>query len=345
MKRDLQAARRLFHKSVLEPLAAGQDKLAGLHANTQFPKVIGLARLYELTGQERYRTTAEFFWDRVVHHHSYVIGGNSDHEHFGQPDQLSERLSPWTAETCNTYNMLKLTRHLFAWHAAAAEADYYERALYNQILPTQDPRTGMLGYHVPLYGAWFMPYNTPEDSFWCCTGTGVESQTKYGDSIYWHDADGLLVNLFIPSELAWPERGLTLRQQTHYPAEDSTRLELRCRQPQELTLRIRYPGWAQRGLSLSVNGQAVSHNAQPGSFVALRRRWQTGDRVEVRLPMNLRLGGHARQSAPRGGLLRPGGAGRRTGHGRHRAAQAVCQEPGRFLPQEEGGPGPAGAGC
>ena len=227
----LEAAQRLFHRRVLEPLAAREDQLAGLHANTQFPKVIGCARLYELTGAERYHTIAEFFWDRVVNHHSYVIGGNSDHEHFGEPDKLADRVSPWTAESCNTYNMLKLTRHLFAWNAAAAAADYYERGLYNHILATQDPRTGMMAYHIPLHGGWFMPYNTPFDSFWCCTGTGVENHAKYGDSIYWHDADGLFVNLFIPSELSWPEKGVRLCQQTRFPAEDTTRLRGAARSP------------------------------------------------------------------------------------------------------------------
>lgn len=288
-ERHLRAARRLYHKKVLDPLAAREDRLAGLHANTQFPKVIGLARLYELTGEERYRATAEFFWDRVVHHHSYVIGGNSDHEHFGPPDQLAKRVSPWTAETCNTHNMLKLTRHLFTWTADAAAADYYERALYNQILATQDPRTGMMAYHVPVYGGWFMPYNTPDNSFWCCTGTGVESHAKYGDSIYWRDRDGLFVNLYIASELNWRERGVKLTQRTRYPAEETTRLEFTCAQPVRLKLRLRHPGWAERGSEATVNGQRFAHDSKPGGYLVIEREWKTGDRVELRLPMSLRV--------------------------------------------------------
>ncbi|MEI7729096.1 MAG: beta-L-arabinofuranosidase domain-containing protein [Verrucomicrobiota bacterium] len=287
--RHLQTARRLYHKAVLEPLAAREDKLSGLHANTQFPKVIGLARLYELTGEERYHTSAEFFWDRVVNHHSYVIGGNSDHEHFGPPDQLNTRISPWTAESCNTYNMLKLTRQVFSWDASAAQADYYERALYNHILASQDPRTGLMAYHIPVHGAWFMPYNTPNDSCWCCTGTGFENHAKYGDSIYWHDNDGLFVNLFIPSELNWRTKGLVVRQETRYPEEDTTRLEFKCAQPCTLALRIRYPAWAQRGMTITVNGEIVPHQAAPASFATLRRTWKSGDRVEVKLPMTLRL--------------------------------------------------------
>ncbi|MFZ2642033.1 MAG: beta-L-arabinofuranosidase domain-containing protein [Verrucomicrobiia bacterium] len=287
-EKHLRAARRFCHKHVLDPLAARQDRLAGLHANTQFPKVIGAARLYELTGEERYRTLVEFFWDRVVNHHSYAIGGNSDHEHFGPADQLAQRVSPWTAETCNAHNMLKLTRHVFAWNPNAAQADYYERALYNQILATQDPRTGMMGYHVPLHGAWFMPYNTPCDSFWCCTGTGAESHAKYGDSIYWHDNRSLYVNLFIASELTWKEKGLVLRQETRFPEQDTTRLSLQCEKPVPLSLRIRRPAWAGVMVVL-LNGKRVEAPPLADGYVELRREWKNGDRVEVRLPMSLRL--------------------------------------------------------
>lgn len=285
----LDGAKRLYHKKVLDPLMRREDKLAGLHANTQFPKVIGLARLYELTGQEKDRASAEFFWDRVVNHHSYVIGGNSDHEHFGPPDKLAQRVSPWTAETCNTHNMMKLTRHLFAWAPTAAQFDYYERALYNQILASQDSRNGAMAYHIPLYGGWFMPYNTPHDSFWCCTGTGVENHAKYSDSIYWHDAGGLWVNLFIASELNWREKGLTLRQETRYPEEDITRLTIQCAQPVQMALRLRYPSWAQSGMSVKLNGEAFAYDAKPGSYVTIDRAWKSGDRVEVQLPMSLRL--------------------------------------------------------
>jgi len=288
-KSFLMAARRLGHRQVLDPLASGEDKLAGLHANTQFPKVIGAARLYELTGEDRYRNLTEFFWDRVVNHHSYVTGGNSDHEGFGPPDKLNERVSPFTAETCNTYNMLKLTRQVFSWDAAAVQADYYERALYNHILATQDSRTGLMAYHLPVYGGWFMPYNTPNDSCWCCTGTGFENHAKYGDSIYWHDADGLFINLFIPSELNWREQSVILRQETRYPEADTTRLELCCAQPRTMALRIRYPAWAERGMEIKVNGETFPHRARPGSFVSIARTWKTGDRVEVKLPMSLRL--------------------------------------------------------
>jgi uncharacterized protein len=285
----LQTARRLWHKRVLDPLAAGEDKLAGLHANTQFPKVIGAARLYELTGDSMYHNTAEFFWDCVVHHHSYATGSNSDHERFGPPDLLNSRISPFTAETCNTYNMLKLTRQLFAWDASPAQADFYERGLYNHILASQDPRTGMMAYHLPLYGGWFMPYNTPTDSCWCCTGTGFENHAKYGDSIYWHHDNNLLVSLFMASELNWPEKGMVVRQETRYPEEQTTRLNFTVAKPQEMTLHLRYPAWAQHGMAITVNGEPFQHNQQPGSFVLISRTWKTGDHVEVTMPMSLRL--------------------------------------------------------
>lgn len=288
-ERHLATARRLCHRQVLDRLAAGEDKLAGLHANTQIPKIIGAARLFELTGEERHHTLAEFFWDRVVHHHSYVNGGNSDHEGFGPPDRLALRVSPFTAESCNTYNMLKLTRHVFSWSASAAQADYYERALYNHILASQDPGTGRMAYHIPVYGGWFMPYNTPNDSAWCCTGSGFENHAKYGDSIYWRDADGLYVNLFIPSELTWREKSVVVRQETRYPEEESTRFQVRCAQPTAFALRVRYPGWAERGIDIKVNGEAFHHEARPGSFLSIARTWRSGDRVELRIPMTLRL--------------------------------------------------------
>jgi DUF1680 family protein len=288
-RKYLETARRLSHRKVLDPLAVPEDRLNGLHANTQFPKVIGAARLYELTGETRYRTMARFFWDRVVHHHSYVQGGNSDHERFGPPDRLSDHLSPWTAESCNTYNMLKLTRHLFAWEPSAAAGDYYERALYNHILASQDPRTGMMAYHIPLYGGWFMPYNTTNSSFWCCTGTGVENHAKYGDSIYWQDQAGLYVNLFVPSILTWRERNLVVRQETAYPESDTTRLTFEPVKSLRLALRLRHPAWATAGIQIRVNGRVWKHKSVPGSFVSVDRTWKKGDVVEVKLPMALRV--------------------------------------------------------
>ena len=285
----LRLSRRFHHKVVLEPLARREDRLRGLHANTQIPKLIGLARRYELTEDPADKTAAEFFWDRVVHHHSYVTGGNSDGEHFGPPDKLNDRLSQNTTETCNTYNMLKLTRHLFEWHASAEYADYYERALYNHILASQNPEDGMVCYFVPLKAGARKTYSTPFDSFWCCVGSGIENHAKYGDSIYFHSNDALWVNLFIASELSWREKGVTLKQETRYPDTDTVSLTLKTRRPVTLALRLRHPAWATQGFDVLVNGRRENINSKPGSFVEIRRRWKTGDRVELKVPMSLRL--------------------------------------------------------
>jgi DUF1680 family protein len=284
----LQLSRRFHHKAVLEPLARQEDHLQGLHANTQIPKLIGLARRYELTLDAGDKTAAEFFWQSVVHHHSYVNGGNSDRERFGPPDKLSDHLSTDTSETCNTYNMLKLTRHLFEWQASADYADYYERALYNHILASQDPNDGMVCYYVPMKAGSKKLYSKPFDDFWCCVGTGMENHAKYGEAIYFHNHDTLWVNLFIPSELNWREKGLSLRQETLYPEGDKVNFTVRARKPTNFSLRLRYPGWA-TGVSVAVNGRAQTVEAKPGSFIEIKRTWKTGDRVELTIPMSLRL--------------------------------------------------------
>ena len=284
----LRLSRRFHHKAVLEPLAKQEDRLQGLHANTQVPKLIGLARRYELTADAADKTAAEFFWNRVVHHHSYVNGGNSDGEHFGPPDKLNHRLSDNTSETCNTYNMLKLTRHLFGWRPSADYADYYERALYNHILASQNPDDGMVCYYVPLKAGGRKIYSKPFDDFWCCVGTGMENHAKYGEAIYFHNNDGLWVNLFIPSELKWREKGLSLRQETRYPEEEKVSLSVTARRPVNLALRLRYPGWAD-GVTVTVNGEKQTVNTSPGNFIEIKRTWKTGDRVDLTLPMSIRL--------------------------------------------------------
>lgn len=288
----LRLAQRFNHHAVLDPLSRREDKLTGLHANTQFPKVLGAQRQYELTGDPKLRTIGEFFWDVVTKERSYVTGGNSDGEHFSPKEHLSKHLGPSTTETCNTYNMLKITRRLFTWDPRCVYADYYERALLNHILPSQDPATGMVLYYMPLKSGVARTYCTPTDSFWCCCGTGIENHAKYGDSIYFHDGQkALYLNLFIASVLDWKDLGLSLRQETTYPQSDSTRLTFTCAKPVELTLQLRHPYWATSGIEISVNGQRQTSESKPGSFVALSRQWQTGDTVEMRLPMGLRTEG------------------------------------------------------
>ncbi len=286
---DLALARRFEHKALFDPLEHREDPLNGLHGNTQIPKIIGAAREYELTGEARYKDIATFFWERVAEHRSYVNGGNTDGESFFPPEDFSKHLGVSTTETCNTYNMLKLTRHLFAWDPSARTMDFYERALVNDILGSQDPETGMVMYYCPLRPGAFKTFSTPDDSFWCCVGTGMENHGKYGDTIYFHGDDTLYVNLFIPSELTWKARGLVVRQETTFPDTDTTRLTFRTERPQRLALAIRYPSWATAGMTLKVDGQARTVAGAPGSYVTVDREWADGDTVDVELPMSLRI--------------------------------------------------------
>jgi DUF1680 family protein len=271
------------------PLAAGDDHLAGLHANTHIPQVDGFAWHYQVTGDTKYRDAAEHFWEIVTGRHSFVTGSNSFGEHFARPGVEAGQLSPTTAETCNTYNMLKLTRHLFEWNPKPQYADYYERALYNHILASIDPENGMTMYFLSLAPGHFKVYCTPTESFWCCTGTGVENHAKYGDSIYFHNDSTLWVNLFIASELNWKEKGLTMRQETKFPQEEGTTLIFHASQPAKLTVNLRVPYWATRGMFVKVNGREQPFNAQPEGYFALTREWNDNDRVEISMPMSLHL--------------------------------------------------------
>ena len=293
----LKLSQRFNHWAVLGPLAERQDKLTGLHANTQFPKILGAARQYDFTGEERLHTIATFFWDVVTRERSYVIGGNSDNEAFSPKEELSKHVGPSTTETCNTYNMLKITRRLFCWEPKAEYADYYERALYNHILASQNPETGMVVYYLPLKTGSQKVFSSPNDSFWCCVGTGMENHAKYGDSIYFRGAPSregpktLYVNLFIASELDWREQGVKLRQETRFPAEEATRLVFTCEKPVEASLKIRHPFWAVSGIEIAVNGEKQAVSSRPGSYATVSRQWKTGDAVEVKMPMSLRTEG------------------------------------------------------
>lgn len=284
----LRLAQRFNHLAVIEPASGQQDRLTGLHANTQIPKFIGAARQYELTGDPALRTAATFFWDTVVRERSYVIGGHSDNEHFTPKERLSQALGTNTAETCNTYNMLKLTRHLFCWDPRAEYADYYERALYNHILASQNPETGMMCYYVPLRPGARKGYNTPLGSFWCCTGTGVENHARYGESIYFHDGgDALYWNLFIASELDWKAKGVTLRQETNYPEVGRSRLVITCAKPVAFSLHIRHPSWATAGFAIRINGRDEPVASKPGSYAVVTRTWQKGDAVDFAMALPL----------------------------------------------------------
>ena len=285
-ERYLNLSRKFHHRAILEPLAQDQDILPGKHANTQIPKLIGLATRYELVGDKDDREAAQFFWDRVVHHHSYVTGGHCDAEHFGQPDKLNDRLSTKTTETCNVYNMLKLTEHIFGWSTNAAAADFYERALLNHIRSTQHP-DGRVIYNLSLKPGWHKEYESKYGGFTCCVGTGMENHVKYGDGIYFHNPENLWVNLFIASELDWKTRGVTLRQETKWPEGDTSEITVKTDRPQQFTLNLRHPFWADK-LTVKVNGKIVSDSTSPSSYASIRREWKDGDKVQIQFPMALR---------------------------------------------------------
>jgi uncharacterized protein len=278
----LTVARRFDHAQIFDPLAANTDRLAGFHANTQIPKVIGAIREYHQTGVERYRTIAVNFWDIVINHHTYVIGGNSNGEFFQQPDQIASQLSDSTCETCNTYNMLKLSRQLFFTNPSRVDyLDYFERGLYNQILGQQNPSSshGFVAYYQPLRPGGIKTYSNDYNNFTCDHGSGMESHTKYADSIYFFAGETLYVNLFIPSVLNWAGRGISVRQDTAFPDTPSTRLTITG--SGHIALKIRVPSWARQGTQVRVNGVVQNVTATPNTFLTLDRNWASGDVVDL----------------------------------------------------------------
>ena len=280
-------AKRFSHKAILEPLAQGRDYLDGLHANTQIPKVIGFSRVYEVGGDPMYGDAAAFFWRTVAHTRSFATGGHGDGEHFfPMADFAKHVFSAKGSETCCQYNMLKLTRSLFLRDPNADYADYYERTLYNGILASQDPDTGMATYFQGARPGYMKLYHTPVNSFWCCTGTGMENHVKYRESIYFHDDRALYVNLFIPSSVAWRDKGAVLTQTTAFPEAASTSLQWKLAKPAELTLKLRHPRWSRSAVVL-VNGAEVARSADPSSYVEISRTWRDGDRVELQLAMEV----------------------------------------------------------
>jgi DUF1680 family protein len=285
----LELGHRFDHKKFFDPLAQGEDELKGLHANTNIPKVIGAAREYELTGEQRYRNIAQYFWREITTQRAYATGGTSNDEHWRtEPGKLASELGTAAEECCCGYNMLKLTRHIFSWNADPAAMDYYERTLFNSRLGTQDP-AGLKMYYVSLAPGYWRTFGTQYDSFWCCTGTGAEEFSKFNDSIYFHDNDSVYVNLFIASELNWPEKGVRLRQDTNFPEQQGTRLTVQAIRPVDMALNLRVPYWAMKGVSLKVNGKPEHVTATPGRYLRLQRRWRNGDQVDYEVPMSLHV--------------------------------------------------------
>lgn len=289
-KRWLAMAELFYDKRVLDPLAAREDKLANFHSNTQVPKLIGLARIHELTGDPAKATAASFFWDRVVHHHSFVIGGNSDREYFFEPDTTARHITEVTCEHCNSYNMLKLTRQLWSWAPDGAMFDFYERAHLNHVMSAQDPATGGFTYMTPLLSGAERGYSsTDDDAFWCCVGSGMESHAKHGDSIFWEGDDGTFyVNLYIPANAEWAARKASVVLDTNYPFEPVSTLQFTRLRSGKFPIALRVPGWASGKAELTVNGEAVEPVFANG-YAIVRRRWNKDDTLAIRLPLDLRL--------------------------------------------------------
>jgi DUF1680 family protein len=288
----LATAQRFDHAQIFDPLANGDDRLAGFHANTQIPKILGAIREYHQTQTVRYRTIAQNFWDIVLAHHTYCIGGNSNGEFFQTPDSIAGQLSDTTCEVCNTYNMLKLSRQLFFTDPAQTRyMDYYERGLFNQILGEQDPQSahGFVTYYTPLRPGGIKTYTNDYNNFTCDHGSAMESQTKLADSIYFRSADALYVNLFIASVVNWPEKAISVRQDTQFPDQLTTRLTVTTSGAVTLPIKIRVPSWVQPGWQLTINGAAQTLTATPGSYVTLNRTWNNGDVIDVTMPAAIAL--------------------------------------------------------
>lgn len=285
--RYLELAKRFSHRKVLDPLLEGKDCLTGMHANTQIPKVIGYKRIADIEGNQEWDRAAGFFWETVVENRSITIGGNSVCEHFHPSDDFSSMLeSEQGPETCNTYNMLRLTKMLFETSGDSRYMDYYERALYNHILSSVNPVQGGFVYFTPMRSGHYRVYSQPQTSFWCCVGSGMENHAKYGEMIYSHSgSDILYVNLFIPSVLNWGKT--VIEQKNRFPDEEVTTITVNPGRSAEFTIRIRIPEWTEGKAEIAINGEQTEGNMKNGYF-GITRKWRKGDRIDVRLPMSLR---------------------------------------------------------
>ena len=284
------AGDRFTKKRFFNPLALRRDEMTGLHVNTHIPQVIGAAKRYEISGDMRFHDVADYFWYEIATARSYVTAGTSNGEGWlAQPRFMAAELkrSVATAECCCSYNMMKLTRHVYGWTGEPGYFDYYERVLLNHRIGTIRPETGQTQYYLSLRPGVWKTFNTEDQTFWCCTGSGVEEYSKLNDSIYWRDRDGLYVNLFIPSELDWAERGFRLRQETKYPESQDTTLTVTAALAAPMSIRLRIPGWLAASPAVKVNGKPLDASASPGSYLTLNRAWKAGDKIEMHLPMHL----------------------------------------------------------
>ncbi|HEY8227558.1 MAG TPA: beta-L-arabinofuranosidase domain-containing protein [Pyrinomonadaceae bacterium] len=286
-KRWLILSHHFDHHAVVDPLARREDQLSGLHGNTQVPKLLGVLMRYIYAGDKSDGEAAKFFWDAVALHHSYATGGHGRDEYFGPPDQLSERVDGRTNESCNVYNMLKMTRRLFAISPDIKYAEFEERALFNHVLASMDPDDGRTCYMVPAGRSVRHEYQDMFRDFTCCVGTGMENHGLHGDGIYYESGDRLWVNLYVPSAATWRGAGVNLVLETSFPEGDSATLRLMLAKPKEFTLALRRPSWAGQGFNVKINGEVVSELPKAGSYVELKRKWKSGDAVVLTLPKTL----------------------------------------------------------
>ncbi len=305
------ACRAFCQKSALDPLRAGRDELDGMHGNTLIPKVIGLAELYNATGDKNARQAAEFFFNRVVNCRSFANGGNGESEHFFAVGTEKDHLTAFTTETCNTYNMIKLAEHLFEWEPRAGVMDFVERALLNHIAANIGRKPGEFGYFLSMAPVAVKVFSTPEDSFWCCVGTGMESPMRYGRTLYAHSENTLWINHYFPSELTWQEQGMKVIASGNFPESELVTFEMKFDpgiSSRTLTLKLRRPGWVS-GMRILLNGAALPVSSGPDGYFTIERSWRNGDRLKVSLPMEFRsetLPGTDRHAFFRGPVLLAG---------------------------------------
>lgn len=283
----LAGAKRYSHKMFLEPLSQGIDNLDNKHANTQIPKFIGFERIAELSHDMQYAKAGSFFWETVTTNRSLAFGGNSRREHFPAKESCIDFVNVNDGpESCNSYNMLKLTEDLFRIHPSAKYADYYERTIYNHILSTQHPEHGGYVYFTPARPRHYRVYSAPNEAMWCCVGTGMENHGKYNQFIYTHSKDSLFLNLFIASELNWKEKGIKIKQETAFPDEEQTKLTV-TEGTSSFKLMVRYPVWVSKNaLKITVNGKDIAYSGNPSSYVCIDRKWKKGDVIQISLPMH-----------------------------------------------------------
>lgn len=286
--RWLALSGKFEQRAMVDPLAAGQDILGGKHANTQVPKMIGSLARYIYTGDETDHKAATYFWDQVALHHSFATGGHGKNEYFSEPDKLNDFIDGRTAETCDVYNMIKMSRTLFSVDPDVRYADFHERALFNHILASQDPEDGRVCYMVPVGRGVQHEYQQKFEDFTCCVGTGMESHALHGYGIYYESGDKLWVNLYVPTRANWEAQGVQLEMNTDFPLGESASLKITAKSAKRFTLALRRPYWAGAGFAVKVNGRVQKDVPKPDSYVEIARTWKNGDTVELVLRKTLR---------------------------------------------------------